>query len=231
MGIAVCALIKHDLDTSGMEALAAQLAERLDGIVIYGYQDNWRANNRETPHDYVVKGYAGSNEKRILKMYCNGYFERLLNSDKEIWYEIYDLANDGGESLDIYKECFSPFAGYDSKWGGFCCTFMDETKREIWEPSVHDFRKQVLLEKQLLGVGELALYYGDNHMESAGAFDIALSGSWEDVISFIKKLGKKNIVIDIGSWFKNEPDYKSKLPIAFLDDFSYLPPDMRHLPK
>ena len=218
MGIDVCALVQHDLDTSTPEVLARQLSARLNATIIYGYRDDVGS---DPTWKFIQQGTVGNNEELMYRLEWKRSWEAMGEAATGIEYELYDC-KEAGRSIDIYNYCFSAHAVFAGRWGTFCNFFMKCPSLPYREESVHDFRKEVLAEWRQLGCGDFVLYVPDSCIHSSLVFNFAYEGRWEDVMAFITDLGQKEIVVDMGKWYA-APVHYDDCPVAFIDDFSYWP--------
>lgn len=240
MGIAVTALLKHNFDTSSIEVLAEQLAERLDAMIIFGYMDDW-SFQREAPFDFVVKGYAGTNEQKIYFLRWEWYYDTVLGVEEDYRdgvaslkpipenqrYWTFELnlplpVEDEPRFIQISKDCLDPDVCYGGKWGRFVSPFINDDKNGWWEQKVLEFRKKVQYVQQLFGAAPVAWYYADSFSDAAELIELTATGTWEDVMRFIKGFEESNGILDVCRWYRNKEDYLEEEPILFRDDFSNL---------
>jgi hypothetical protein len=201
----ICAVGNHSLDTTSIEALAADVAQRMQVRVQYGTEQNFT--------DFVVLGEYGQGA-RTLRL-CN-----LTEPDEAanvVVYELYDEPGKGEYNTYIYKDCFRASADYASEqFGIFCSNYTGKNKG--WE-SVLQYRKDVHTELMLLG-GNTAIYYADQGVADFVSYE-AETTPFATLLHKVKAMKK---MVDVSGWLQSfSGNYLTADPVAFVDDFSYWP--------
>lgn len=201
----ICAVGNHQLDTTSIEALAADIAQRMKVRVQYGTEQNFT--------DFVVLGERGEGT-RTLRL-CD-----LRERDEEedvVVYELYDVPGKGEYNVYIYQDCFRADAEYVSEqFGIFCSNYTG--KHNGWE-SVLQYRKDVYAEVLLLG-GNTAIYYADQGVADFVSYD-AETTPFATLLHKVKAMKK---AVELSAWLRSfSGNFLTAEPVAFVDDFSYWP--------
>lgn len=198
----ISAIANHNLITTSIDALAADIAQRMQVQVQYGTEQNFT--------DFVVLGTHGQGT-RTLRL-CD-----LREPDDEpdvVAYELFDVPGTGDYNSYIYKDCFLAGTHFaPGNWAVFCKYFTG--KNTHWEDVVQ-YRKDVYAEATLLG-GNTAIYFGDQCGASFVGYD-AESMPFAAVLSKVVALRGKAINID--EWLHGFTGaYQQREPDAFIDHF------------
>lgn len=201
----ICAVGNHQLDTSSIEALAVDIAQRMQVRVQYGTEQNFT--------DFVVLGERGEGT-RTLRL-CD-----LRERDEEedvVVYELYDEPGKGEYNVYIYQDCFRADAEYASEhFSIFCSNYTGKYKG--WE-SVLQYRKDVHAEVLLLG-GNNAIYYAEQGVADFVSYD-AETTPFATLLHKVKAMKK---VVELSGWLRSfSGNFLTADPVAFVDDFSFWP--------
>jgi hypothetical protein len=201
----ICAVGNHQLDTTSIEALAADIAQRMKVRVQYGTEQNFT--------DFVVLGERGEGT-RTLRL-CD-----LREQDEAanvVVYELYDEPGKGEYNVYIYQDCFRADAEYVSEqFSIFCSNYTGKYKG--WE-SVLQYRKDVYVEVLLLG-GNTAIYYADQGVADFVSYD-AETTPFATLLHKVKAMKK---AVELSAWLRSfSGNFLTAEPVAFVDDFSYWP--------
>ena len=201
----ICAMASHQLDTSSIEALAADVAQRMQVRVQYGTEQNFT--------DFVVLGERGEGT-RTLRL-CD--LRERDEDDDVVVYELYDEPGKGEYNTYIYKDCFRASADYASEqFGIFCSNYTGKYKG--WE-SVQQYRQDVYTEVLLLG-GNTAIYYADQGVADFVSYD-AETTPFATLLHKVKAIKK---AVELSAWLRSfSGNFLTADPVAFVDDFSYWP--------
>ncbi len=252
MGIDVVALVKHELDTSGYEVLASQLAEKLNATVIYGYYDDWYEDgydfsqgleqDKENPdifylkenyydenyYYFVTKGFAGNNEERVYQLVRHHYFDTILKPFEKhsIHFELFQLkpAPEEMDSTTIGKESLETLSHFPSyRWYLFLGIFGYNGSDDYYKEELQQYRKQVADEKRLLGAGGYVVYLPDSSCKTSRAYGSMYDWTWDEIINFLHHPGDDSIVVDLCNWVRNRTARVDIYKIgAVVDDFSWI---------
>jgi hypothetical protein len=190
MGCDISAKANHGLTTTSIDALAADIAARMNARVVYG-----------TEHDLA-------DFVRLCEMREKG------DGPEVVAYELFDVPGAGDYSIYIYQDCFLAGADYaPGRFGMFCKHFTGVYTD--WEDVVQ-YRRDVHAEATLLG-GDTAIYYGDQCGASFVGYD-AESMPFAAVLSKVTALRGKALNID--DWLRGfSGTYEYREPDAFIDRF------------
>jgi hypothetical protein len=197
----ILVLANHRLNTTNIETLATDIAQRFGATVVYGTEDHFA--------NFVAKGQAGAGERQMRLSDL-----REPGDDTDIIvYELYDLPGTGTYNIWIYGDCFQANANYGTDlFGAFIQHFTGQPSN--W-PGLMAFRKEVQTEAQLLG-GDTAIYYSDGGDASFAAYD-AEEMPFAAVLKKVQALGNKVIAID--DWLSDQV-VAGKKSQAFVDMFT-----------
>jgi hypothetical protein len=205
MGSDICAVANHQLATSSIEVLAADVAQRMQVRVVYGVEHDLS--------DFEAQGERGQGT-RTLRL------SSLREEDEDadiLVYELYDEPGKGEYAAYIYRDCFLAAADYaPGRFSLFCNSY---TGKQNEQDAALKYRKDVYAEVQLLG-GDTAIYFGD---ESSASF-VLEDADTMPFAAILRKVKALKQIVDIGEWHRAfSGTYMAKAPGGFIDDFSYWP--------
>ncbi len=173
-------LANHGLNTTNIEILATDIAQRFGATVVYGTEDHYA--------NFTATGQIGDG---VRQMRLSDLREPGDDADIVV-YELYDVPGTGTYNIWIYRNSFQADADYgEGQWGVFVQHFTGQPTD--W-PGLMAFRKEVQTEAQLLG-GDTAIYYAEEGDASFAAYD-AEEMPFAAVLKKIQALGNKVIAID-----------------------------------
>lgn len=222
MGHDTVVLARHYLkDVTNMEALAAELAQRWNATIHFGYQ-------QDDPEQYIIKflGVAGGGPL-ILTMLDENYCDRQAGRvpQDHVHWSIQDKVEKTSDyfNCDIYKSCFETNYSYDGRWWNFCDFFMNQRYPlpKLEKLSHLERERSEIWEAIDLLDGDVVIII-DDQGASNQLRDMAPALDWEALLTYGRKhLGSPLYISD---WLMNhdsdthwEPDF----PSWFFDDFSF----------
>jgi hypothetical protein len=198
----ISAIANHKLVTTGIAALAADIAARMNARVVYGTEHDLA--------DFVPAGEAGEGT-RTLRL-CD--LREKGDGPEVVAYELFDVPGTGTYNIWIYKDCFLSDAAYGpGRFGMFCKRFTGIYPD--WE-DVLQYRRDVHTEATLLG-GDTAIYFGDQCGASFVGYD---ADSMPFAAILTKVLALRGKALNIDDWLHSfSGTYEYREPDAFIDRF------------
>jgi hypothetical protein len=219
MGHDVQILGQHTLNTSTLIYIAADLAERLNATVKFGYKDNWVLDEKHGTFDFIKLGEIVKQSKIEYELISDVYMHRLDACDVRQKVRIYTLCDviDCDRCTYIYEHAFNGYTSLDSRWGSFVDYFNGNDKVES---IVKHFRICARREVLLLG-GKHAIYY-DDQGPSWQLEMLAENKNWHEIKAFMDA-NFRNKILNISDWMRNKERYKKKIEYeVFYEDFNDL---------
>lgn len=198
--------------------LAEDIAQRLNGLVIYGYINDWSNGDEWGDFNFVEQGRVGKADAKIYGLKDMNYWDRIKKPEEykdNVAFELYDEHDYDSYSCYILKDSFILHSYFVSRWWSFCRTFTGENSSESWLRYVQDYRMQCKNEIERFG-GDMAFYLDDQGGLKPDEWDF-------ERITFregLQTLRSTNNAIDVSAWISNGKIPVSEYPVAFIDDFS-----------
>jgi hypothetical protein len=194
-------LANHRLNTTNIENLAADIAQRFGATVVYGTEDHFA--------NFVTKGQAGAGARQ---MRLSDLREPGDDADIVV-YELYDVPGTGTYNIWIFRDSFLADANYgEGQWGVFAQHFTGQPTN--WN-ALMNYRRTVNNEVVQLG-GDTAIYYAEDGDASFAAYD-AEENTFASILGKVQLLGSKTVAID--NWLSGNI-VAGKKTQAFIDTFT-----------
>jgi len=224
MSADVTAIFSHNLNTNSLQELAAELSERLEVTINYGYQDDLIIEGfSNQTFEFVSLGKIVRGTDYEYRLIDSKYLDNIADPSKNNG-DIYYTLDDSNDDLVcfIYKHIAESGESYSSNWFSFCRHFTGEA--DYWG-SFNMFRNQIQNQANLMG-SDAALYYGGCSDDGLIVLMCEGSATFHEVYNKIKEVYPDRF-INMSEFLTEQPDPIPLLkiesaedyPEAFYDDF------------
>ena len=224
MSTEITAIYSHSLNTDSLPELAAQLSERFNVSIAYGYQDNLVVEGiSNQTYEFVTLGKIERDSEDEWLLEDSQYLDNIVDPSKHNGHKYFVLYYSYGDRVCyIYKHIIESAERYINGWWRFCEHFTGELH---WWNYVNWFRKAVENEVKIMGA-EAAIYYGDYGVDGFMVIMCEESATFQEVFNKIKEV-YPNRFTNITDFLTNQPEplpyikteTAEDCAMAFYDDF------------